>query len=154
MPLPAPQPTRASPAGPSTQLSTPTYCVDTASTVSTCSSSSSSRPQTMRKLPVPSAGSGRTGTPRSEPQPSRSTSNGFKATATAGYSHVLLCWSIAREIASRFLASDEVLISLRIHDRLLLRGSCAVAAEFLHRVLDRLREALAQPDLRLPPEQV
>src|SRR3954452_9470776 len=108
----------------------------------------------MRKLPVPSAGSGRIGRPRIESQPRRSTSNGFIATATAGYSHVLLCWSIAREIASRFLASEELLMSLGIRDRLLLRAGCAVAAELLHRVLDRLRQPLPEPDLRLPAEQV
>src|SRR3954464_5098089 len=105
----------------------------------------------MRKLPVPSGGSGRIGRPRIDSQPSRSTSNGFIATATAGYSHVLLCWSIAREIASRFLASEEVLISFGVDDRLLRR---AVAAQLLHRVLDRPREPLTQVDLGFPTEQV
>src|SRR3954454_22166318 len=104
----------------------------------------------MRKLPVPSAGSGRIGRPRMDSQPSRSTSNGFIATATAGYSHVLLCWSIAREIASWFLASEEVLISCGVDDRLLRR---AVAAQLLRRGLEGLSQAIPQADPRVPAEQ-
>src|SRR3954468_15691812 len=105
----------------------------------------------MRKLPVPRAGSERIGSPRIESQPSRSTSNGFIATATAGYSHDALCWSIAREIASRFLASDEELTtpSLRVHDRLRLG-----AAQRLDRVVDRLPQPIAQLHPRLPAQEI
>ena len=41
--------------------------------------------------------------------PSRSTSKGFIATATAGYSQVESWWSIAFTIRSRFLASEELI---------------------------------------------
>ena len=40
-------------------------------------------------------------------QPRRSTSNGFMRTSDAGNGQFALCWSIALEIASRFLASAE-----------------------------------------------
>src|SRR3954452_19374470 len=96
-----------------------------------------------RNEPVPRLSSDRTGTPRIEPQPSRSTSNGFIATATAGNSQEALCWSIGRQIASGFLACDDVLISLPL-----------LRAKLAHPVLDRLAEAVAQPALRLPAEQV
>ena len=50
--------------------------------------SPSSRAQTTRKRPVPSSGLPRIGRPRIESQPSRSTSNGFSSTATAGHSQL------------------------------------------------------------------
>src|SRR5881392_3387874 len=104
----------------------------------------------MRKLPVPRLGSGRIGRPRIESHPSRSTSKGFIATATAGYSHEALCWSIAREIASRFLASEALLISsLRVDYDLLPAAAVGVG-----RVVDRSAKAVAQVDLRLPAQQL
>src|SRR3954471_22471572 len=100
------------------------------------SSSTSSRPQITRKLPVPSAGSLRIGSPRIQSQDSPSTSHGVIGTATAGHSQEALCWSIAREIASRFLASEDVLIRqnlLRVRYRLR-----PAAPERLDRVVDRV----------------
>ena len=61
--------------------------------------------QTIRKRPVLSSGSGISGRPRISSQPSRSISNGFMRTSEAGNGQLLLCWSIALEIASRFFAS-------------------------------------------------
>ena len=58
---------------------------------------------------MPIFSSARTGTPRISSQPSRSTSNGFISTASVGYSQARSCWSIAFEIASRFLASGELI---------------------------------------------
>jgi len=66
---------------------------------------SRSREQTIRKRPVPIAASGTIGKPRISSHPSRSASNGFSRTSAAGNGQPELCWSIAREIASRFLAS-------------------------------------------------
>src|SRR5207302_4641976 len=88
-----------------------TVWVETASTTSSVSVSSSSRAQMIRNAPVPSDGSGRIGRPRIESQPKRSTSNGFIATATAGNSQLRLWASIAFEIASRFLASEDATAS-------------------------------------------
>src|SRR5207247_8862435 len=96
----------------------------------------------MRNEPVPTLGSPMIGSPRISSQARRSTSNGFISTAVAGNGHSRLWTSIARLIASRFLAS-EVATSPS------LRGP----RERLHRVVDRLPQALAQVDLRLPAEQ-
>jgi hypothetical protein len=65
-----------------------------------------SREQTIRKEPVPWFSSGTIGRPRISSQPSRSTSKGFMRTSLAGNGQFWLCWSIAFEIASRFLASE------------------------------------------------
>ena len=65
-----------------------------------------SREQMMRKAPVPSSGSATIGRPRISSQPRRSHSKGFMRTSLAGNGQFELCWSIAREIASRFFASE------------------------------------------------
>ena len=76
--------------------------------ISSSSPPSESREQTIRKRPVPRDGSGTMGRPRISSQPRRSTSNGFIRTSEAGNGQLALCWSIAREIASRFLASGPL----------------------------------------------
>ena len=63
----------------------------------------------MRKRPVPIAASGTIGKPRISSQPRRSASNGFIRTSDAGNGQFALCWSIAREIASRFFDSAELI---------------------------------------------
>ena len=68
-------------------------------------SPSMSREQTILKRPVPTSGSGTTGSPRISSHPRRSASNGFMRTSAAGKGQFVLCWSIALEIASRFFGS-------------------------------------------------
>src|SRR2546423_3981990 len=79
-----------------------------------------------RKRPVLIAGSGTTGSPRICSQPSRSSSNGFIRTSAAGNGQLALCWSIAFEIASRFLASAPTTAAILRTSRLpfSLRSVC------------------------------
>ena len=89
-----------------------TGTVSSATASTTSDGSDSSRAHTIRKAPVPISGSGRIGRPRIVSHPSRSTSNGFIATATAGNGQLELWASIALLMASRFLTSESRAIAL------------------------------------------